>query len=102
MSNISIADHLAIIAVIDISPSVNTTKQSFEYREMKEKNWLGFKRDLINIEIIDNSIELKWSKLLDDIKMIVDKNFPKRKSKHLHTFVMSRGLLKSRDKKTCC
>ena len=99
VSNISIADHLAITALIDITSVVYSKKPNFTYREMKEKNWLGFKNDLVNLTTDGKDIESKWEKFLVDIKDSVEKNFPKRISKHQHTFIMSQGLLKSRDKK---
>jgi hypothetical protein len=43
VSNISIADHLAITAHILINDDKLKSKPTFEYREMKENNWMLFK-----------------------------------------------------------
>jgi hypothetical protein len=66
---------------------------------MKEYNWLLFKNELHNLTVEGNNITDKWNDLSAKIKSIVEKSFPMKKSKHIHQFTMSQGLLKSRDKK---
>jgi hypothetical protein len=99
ISNISIADHLAIKAVIKLDLSLKTVKITHQYRQMKEYNWLLFKNELHNLTVEGNNITDKWNDLSSKIKSIVEKSFPMKKSKHIHQFTMSQGLLKSRDKK---
>ena len=99
ISNISIADHLAIKAVIKLESGLKTVKITHQYRQMKEYNWLIFKNELHNLTVEGNNISDKWNDLSLKIKSVVEKSFPMKKSKHIHQFTMSQGLLKSRDKK---
>ena len=99
ISNIMIADHLAIKAAINLDSNLKTIKISHQYRQMKEENWLFFKNCLHNIKIEGANISDKWNNLSLKIKSIVENSFPLKKSRRIHQFTMSQGLLKSRDKK---
>lgn len=98
ISHISIADHLAITAHIKLNVKNKKDKEVHYYREMQEHNWIEFNHLVHNLTVEEGELEQKWSTLLDDIQKIVEKSFPLKQSKHKH-FVMSRGLLKSRNKK---
>ena len=99
VSNISIADHLAITAHIMINDDKLKSKPTFEYREMKENNWTLFKHGIFNLKIRGQGIEEKWKLFLEDVKKTVESSFPKKTSKQKYFFKMSKGLMKSRDKK---
>jgi hypothetical protein len=71
----------------------------FRYREMKESNWTVFSNEVSKLVINGSSIDEKWANLCTNIKAIVEKSFPEEHSKSHYTFVMSQGLLKSKNKK---
>ena len=98
VSNISIADHLGLISKIEANIE-KKSKKRYEYRDMREENWSKFGLELEKIVITGSNVEEKWSKLLNDIKLVVDTSFPVRQSKVKYMFVMSRGLTKSKHKK---
>ena len=100
VSSIAIADHQGIIANLkDINNETKKKSTKFEFRVMKEVNWLVFKQGMNSMFIKGENIEEKWSNLLIDIKTTVEESFPFKTSKHKYYFTMSQGLLKSRDKK---
>ena len=99
ITNISIADHFAIKAKIMLDEKLKLVKNTFQYRCMKENNWLFFKHGVHNIKITGNNIEEKWSGLSNSIKDIIETSFPLKTSRQKFVFHMSQGLLKSRDKK---
>jgi len=99
VSNISIADHLAIVAKVDTNIAKIQHKDSYEYRQMKEENWLIFKQGLCTIQVNGSNLNEKWSNLLADLKEIVERSFPLKTSRKNYSFAMSQGLLKSRDRK---
>ena len=99
VSSIGISDHQAITACVKVSELHLKNKCTFEYRQMKELNWLIFKQGVNNLAIRGNNIEDKWTNILTDIKVIVEESFPFKKSKHKFYFTMSQSLLKCRDKK---
>jgi hypothetical protein len=99
ISNISFADHLAVIAEIRINNKEKKQAEHYVYREMNDSNWLLFNNRLYNLEIGEGSIEDRWSNLLVNIKTIVDECFPLKTTKKKYLFKMSSGLLKCRDKK---
>jgi hypothetical protein len=100
VTEIMIADHLAIKAVLKLSDKKQKKKfESRMYREMKEANWLLFNHRLYNAEITGSTIEVKWENLLVSVKNIVEECFPLKESKNKYIFKMSPGLLKCRDKK---
>ena len=97
ISNTSIADHLSIIA--EINMDCQRIKKKFVFRVMKESNWLQFGSSLRELSINGRTTEEKWENLCKNIKETIEKCFPIRKSTIDHKFVMSSGLLKSRDRK---
>jgi hypothetical protein len=99
ITNICIADHLAIKAKIKLNHKVKKVKLSHTYRAMKEVNWLSFKNGVHNLEPVGNCINEKWENLSYEIKNIIEQSFPVKSSRHEYHFHMSRGLMKSRDKK---
>ena len=99
ISNICIADHLAIKAKILLKDKVKKIKLVHKYRAMKEINWLLFKDKIYNMVITGNTLEEKWDNISDSIKSAVETSFPQKVAKHEYKFTMSRGLMKSRDKK---
>ena len=99
ISNICIADHLAIKAKIILKDRVKKIKVAHKYRAMKEINWLLFKDKIHNMVIAGDSTEDKWNDISNKIKLAVEASFPLKTAKHEHKFTMSRGLMKSRDKK---
>ena len=101
VSDISIADHQAVIAEISFDKSQsNSSKQNFFYRQMKEANYALFNHKLYNEVIVGGiNIEEKWSNLQNTIHDLVEECFPKKSSNRRYVFSMSQGLLKSRDKK---
>ena len=66
---------------------------------MKEENWFKFKEEVLKLVIVEGDVETMWSKLCDDIKNTVEKCFPEREKIIKYKFEMSRGLLKSKNKK---
>jgi hypothetical protein len=99
ITNISIADHLAIKARMDISHKLKKKKVIYEYRAMGEVNWLMFKHKMHNLEITGNNLNDRWNNLSGEIKQIITESFPMKTSKRNYKFSMSRALMKSRDKK---
>jgi hypothetical protein len=99
ISNLCIADHLAIRASVKLNAPVKRTKKIFKYRQMKEGNWLTFKNEIHNLKITGDSINIKWDNLSLAVKEAVEASFPLRKASHIYKFNMSRALLRSRDKK---
>lgn len=99
ITNISIADHLAIRAAIKLKSPLKRTKLKHTYRIMKELNWLHFKNGVHNLVPNGNSLDEKWANLSEEIKKLIEISFPSRSSKRNYKFQMSRGLMKSRDKK---
>ncbi len=99
VSNITIADHLAITAKIISDFNEPGAAAKFSYRQMKERNFIAFNAHMYNLENTGNTVEEKWENLENNIKLIVEKCFPVKTSSHKFLFTMSPGLLKSRDKK---
>ena len=99
VTNFSIADHLAIKAKIKLKTKVQRVREYHTYRAMKDINWLLFKSVIHNLELEDSTINNKWENRSHKIKTIVEQSFPLKTSKHEYHFSMSKGLLKSRDKK---
>ena len=99
VSEVSIADHLAITAKIVVNASPIKTTQKFMYRQMKEENFAAFNARLYNLEVVGRSTEDKWEFLQNSVKTIIDDSFPVKTSNKKFLFTMSQGLLKSRDKK---
>jgi len=98
VSNICIADHQAIKAIIDVD-EFKITKHTYNYREMNEKNWLKFKGGVHNLKTKGNNINEKWLELSKDVKQVVESCFPLRERTDKYSFKMSAGLKKCRDKK---
>jgi ribosomal protein L30/L7E len=99
ITNICIADHLAIKAKIRINGKLKKLKPTHKYRVMKEINWLLFKGKMFDTVIAGSSIEEKWNNISANVKMAIETSFPEQTSRHEYKFSMSRGLMKSRDKK---
>jgi len=99
VSTISIADHQGLISSLETTVNRISTEEKFKYRLMKEQNWQKFKEEVTKLRINGNNIDEKWSNLCSDIKSAVDKSFPIIWSKKKYEFDMSRGLLKSKNKK---
>ena len=98
VSNIFIADHQGLISEIKMSVKKIVQKQ-FKYREMKEENWRQFSIEVENLKIKGSSINDKWTNICHDIRRAVEKSFPEKQSRIKYSFVMSQGLLKSKNKK---
>jgi hypothetical protein len=73
--------------------------KKFNYREMKESNWRVFSNEVSKLVIRGESIDEKWTTLCTDIKKIVEISFPEKQSRSCYKFVMSQGLIKSKNKK---
>ena len=99
VSKISIADHQAITAKIVVPSTTNQVCSKFTYRQMKEANYVAFNSRLYDLETRGDSISEKWSNLQNDLRLIVNDCFPLKTSSHKYLFIMTPGLLKSRDKK---
>ena len=96
----SIADHQGLISQLNLKEKKEThPREQFTYREMKEGNWNTFANELTQLSIRGTSIDQKWTNLSDDIKKIVEKAFPEKKSNIKYKFQMTQGLLKSKNKK---
>ena len=67
---------------------------------MKDKNWQQFGLELRQITICGDTTKTKWENLCQDMKKKIEICFPERKYNREYKFTMSKGLLKSRDKKT--
>ena len=98
VSNICIADHQAIKAVIDVD-EFKVTKHTYSYRVMNDNNWFRFKGEIHNLETKGNTINEKWFELSKDVKQIVENCFPLKESTDKYSFKMSSGLKRSRDRK---
>jgi hypothetical protein len=99
VTNISIADHLAIKARVKIGTKLKKVRVKHSFRVMKELNWLVFKNGVHNMVIDGNSVEERWQSVSNQVKSLVELSFPIKYSNINHKFTMSQGLLKSRDKK---
>ncbi len=71
----------------------------YKYREMKESNWNTFKMRAHQLVIRGTNVNEKWSNLTYDIHNIVIEAFPEKESSKRYCFEISRGLLKSKNKK---
>ncbi len=98
VSVINIADHKGLHSMVKTTIKKLKPKK-FSYREMKESNWINFANEVRKLAITGVSTNEKWSNLCKDIKSVVEKSFPLRQSKNHYNFVMSQGLLKSKNKK---
>jgi len=98
VSSTCIADHQGIISSLKIKTN-RIAKKLFKYREMKEPNWNNFTNEIEKITIRGTNINEKWTNLTDDVKKAVEVSFPEKESKNNYNFCMSRGLLKSKNKK---
>ena len=98
VSNICLADHQGLISNI-LQSAKKTKKSSYKYREMSERNWTTFSTELTNLTIDGDCINEKWNDICNKIKGVVQKSFPEKTTTIKHKFIMSQGLLKSRDKK---
>ena len=99
VSEVCIADHQAIIAKVKIGKFNRSKTETYKYRQMKPDNWQCFKGGLNSISLRGNSVDQKWSNLLDDVKLVVNNSFPEKQAKNKYLFTMSQGLLKSKDRK---
>ena len=100
VSLISIADHQGLMSQINLKEKKEKLlREQFTYREMKEGNWNIFSNELTLLTIKGITIDQKWTNLSDDIKKIVEKAFPEKKSNIKYKFQMTQGLLKSKNKK---
>ncbi len=99
ITNISVADHLAIKSICKLPYKLSKKKIIYQYRAMKDVNWLLFKNGLHNLVPEGNNINTKWESVSNQIKNIITESFPLKNSKHEYKFNMSRALMKSRDKK---
>jgi len=98
VSEICIADHQAITAIIELK-NVKKPTPTYTCRQMKEYNWALFNHLSHQLVIRGDSNESRWNNLLEDIKEVVDVSFPKVEKKVKYTFTMSPGLMRCRDKK---
>lgn len=99
VSNIAIADHQAIVANIQLAEKLVRKDIRFQYRQMKEDNWLCFKQGINSIEINGYDSNAQWNNLVEDVKRVVDFSFPVKFAKQKYIFTMSQGLLRSKDRK---
>jgi len=99
VSEISIADHQAITAKVVVSSTPTQICNKFTYIQMKDANYVAFNSRFYNLETRGNSTSDKWLNLQNDLRLIVNDCFPLKTSSHKYLFVMTPGLLKSRDKK---
>ncbi len=98
VSKLCIADHQGLISKLQVA-KIKQEKQKFVYREMKESNWQTFSVEIAKLKIRGISINEKWNNISNDVKKAVEKSFPEKTSNIKYTFQMSRGLLKSKNKK---
>jgi len=98
VSQISVADHQAVLSIMKLKIKRVQLKK-FNYREMKESNWTVFSNEVSKLVIRGESIDEKWTSLCTDIKKIVETSFPEKQSRSCYRFVMSQGLIKSKNKK---
>jgi len=100
VSNICIADHQAITAKLEVSNITISEKPKIHYRQLKEHDFAQFNHRLYNDVVIEgDNIELKWLNLQKSIHTLVEECFPIKSCTKKYVFNMSRGLMKSRDKK---
>jgi len=98
VSQICIADHQGLTSKITAQIK-KRDKTKFVYRQMRESNWSVFSTEVSKLSIRGTTINEKWNYLGSDIKQAVEKSFPEKHSNIKYTFEMSRGLLKSKNKK---
>ncbi len=101
VSNLCIADHQGLISKLTVM-KVKQEKERFTYREMKEKNWQTFAVEVSKLKVHGMTINEKWNNISRDVKNAVERAFPEKSSNIKYTFHMSRGLLKSKNKKKGC
>ncbi len=99
VSNICIADHLAIKAKIRITSRIKKIKAKHTYKVMKEHNWLLFKAGIYNLAPIGNTVEQRWESTTAQVKGVIESSFPLKSTYKKYNFTMSKGLLKSRARK---
>ena len=99
ISDIQIADHLAITAKIECVGHNKLKKEKYFYRDMREYNWVLFNHQVHGLKVRGDNIESKWTNLLDDIKNAVDLSFPIKESNKNYVFKMSDSLKKCKNKK---
>ena len=98
VNELMIADHQAITAELKLA-YCKAEKEVHMYREMKESNWLLFNHNIHNLVVSGETIEDRWTSLLQGVKTVVDDSFPIKQTTRKYHFTMSQGLLKSKDKK---
>ncbi len=98
VSNISIADHQALTSSLRVQ-NLRREKEIYKYREMRDRNWANFSSEVSKLSIRGATIDDKWNNLTQDIKTAVNQSFPEKFSSTKFKFFMSRGLLKSKNKK---
>jgi hypothetical protein len=98
VSNICIADHQGLSSHLKIQ-NIKREKELHKYREMRETNWNMFTSEVSKLYIRGNSLNEKWNNLTQDIKTAVNKLFPEKYSSTKYKFFMSRGLIRSKNKK---
>jgi hypothetical protein len=98
VSNISIADHQALTSNLRVQ-NLRREKEIYKYREMRDRNWANFSLEVSKLSIRGATIDDKWNNLTQDIKTAVNQSFPEKFSSTKFKFFMSRGLLKSKNKK---
>jgi hypothetical protein len=81
ISNICIADHLAIKAKVVLQNKLRKIRVTHQYREMKEFNWQLFKNGMHNLLPTGNTVEEKWENTSNEIKRIVESSFPLKTSR---------------------
>ena len=99
VSSICIADHQALTSKLNLVMKERRPVIKYKYREMSEANWLAFKNNVARIKIRGTEIDDMWSNLCDDIKLMVTESFPEKTAKQKYNFVMTQGLLKSKNRK---
>ena len=100
VSSICIADHQGLISKLkQIVTRRKNDVPKFKYREMNERNWDVFSREINRIQITGETTNDKWKNLCTNIKTAVSTSFPEKTSKNRYDFNMSQGLLKSKNKK---
>jgi len=66
---------------------------------MKDRNWQTFSNEIAKLTVYGTTINEKWNNISSDVKKAVEKAFPEKTSNIKYMFNMSRGLLKSKNKK---
>ena len=66
---------------------------------MKDRNWIKFSGEIAKIAIRGNTTDEKWTNVTNDIKSSVEKSFPEKETNKHYKFIMSQGLLKSKNTK---